>query len=94
MAKVCKRNGKYVRRKEVHTMKKYDSASIELEKDRRVTEISRQYPNEGLMFAAARRAGMSIGEYDTWHTAATFIAVRELKREIPAEFHPAWFGRY
>ena len=74
-------------------MKKYDSASIELEKDRRVTMLSRKYPGNRL-FEAARRAGMSIGEDDTWHTAASFLAVQELKREIPAESHPAWFRRY
>ena len=74
-------------------MRKYDSASTEMEKDRRVTILSRQYPGDSLS-EAARRAGMGIGEDDTWFTAASFLAVQELKREIPAEFHPAWFGRY
>lgn len=76
------------------TPKKYESVELELELDRRVPKISRKYPNDEAMFDAARKAGMNIGKYDTWHTAATFIAVRELKREVPAEFHPAWFGRY
>ncbi len=74
-------------------MKKYDSASIELEKDRLVTMISRKYPGDRL-FEKARQAGMSIGEDDTWFTVASFLAVQELKREIPTEYHPAWFRRY
>lgn len=74
--------------------KQYESVMLELELDRRVPKISRKYPNDEAMFAAARRAGMSIGEYDTWHTCATFLAVQELKREVPTEYHPAWFRRY
>ncbi|NJL58258.1 MAG: hypothetical protein HC887_00060 [Desulfobacteraceae bacterium] len=75
------------------TPKKHDSAQLELEADNRANLICRKYPGDRL-FDAARQAGMNITDIDTWYTCAKYLAVQELKREIPTEFHPAWFRRY
>ena len=69
-------------------MKKYDSAQSDSEADNRATRISHKYQGDQL-FVAARKAGISIGEDDSWYTAKKFLEVRELKREVSENHHSA-----